>query len=60
MSIYLVTAASEIDEAFLEGMNTFTAQMKEAAKSQLPIIIEDGRFDKPVLRTRPRYYHLGT
>ena len=29
------TAASEIAEALLAGMNTFTAQMKETAKSQI-------------------------
>ena len=41
------TAASEIAEAFLEGMNTFTAQMKESAKSQLSLTEED-KLDKPV------------
>ena len=41
------TAASEIAEAFLEGMNTFTAQMKESAKSQLSSTEED-KLDKPV------------
>ena len=38
------TAASEIVEAFLAGMNTFTAQMKEAAKSQQSMT-EVGKFD---------------
>ena len=42
-----VTAASEIAEAFLEGMHTFTAQMKESAKSQLSLTEED-KLDKPV------------
>ena len=41
------TAASEIAEAFLAGMNTFTAQMKESAKSQLSLT-EDDKLDKPV------------
>ena len=41
------TAASEIAEAFLTGMNTFTAQMKESAKSQLSLT-EDDKLDKPV------------
>ena len=35
------TAASEIAEAFLEGMNTFTAQMKESAKSQMLITVDN-------------------
>ena len=42
------TAASEMAEAFLEGMHTFTAQMKESVKSQLPLT-EDDKLDKPVL-----------
>ena len=41
------TTASEIAEAFLEGMHTFTEQMKESAKSQLPLT-EDDKLDKPV------------
>ena len=41
------TAASEIAEAFLEGMHNFTAQMKESAKSQLPLT-EGEKLDKPV------------
>ena len=41
------TAASEIVEAFLEGMHTFTSQMKESAKSQMPLT-EDDKLDKPV------------
>ena len=41
------TAASEIVEAFLAGMNTFTAEMKEAAKSQMSLT-EDEKLDKPV------------
>ena len=35
------TAASEIAEAFIEGMHTFTAQMKESAKSQLTLTEDD-------------------
>ena len=41
------TAGSEIAEAFLVGMNTFTAQLQESVKSQL-IITENDRLDKPV------------
>ena len=41
------TVASEIAEAFLAGMNTLTAQMKESAKSQM-LITEDEKLDKPV------------
>jgi hypothetical protein len=41
------TAASEVDATFLAGMNTFTAQMKEATKSRLSLT-EDEKLDKPV------------